>query len=545
MEKVQRKRKERVKIEQDISLWSVLIKREINTLLLPLFQMWIKRVKNIPETEGVQYINWRPWLVTVNIDKWERKGKLTIRSSDYGVPTEFDYDIFLAILTVHARNNIWSNISKTIHFSVQDVIKILWLSVWWRTYNMIDESISRLINTTYVFEDIWVRKKELFPNTSIQSGDDINPASQFIDNSAPEEQDVLVTVDSWSDNIVTERRIETRMIETSVRETDYEGKIGWRVLRKEYTIKISDLILENFSQKYFRYFSAWEMLSLPSGVTRRIYEIIRFQVFDRTKQTFFYKKLSEIIPLNSEPKVNKHTIIKHLKKLQDLKYIESFDDSEVDKVVICFPKNFLKQVKDSMDSNVDLVEHVKNLLKFYKRDNDTLVGDILPILENKELSPWDMKRKLETLNEILKKKDTINVGWYLRTILQNWWEKKSKKQKSIQPVQSVLGCLPIESIEPEKPKEKVIPEKIYQSIYDNFILWLDEKITFFVLNLMKKNWVWWEDMKHLSELPPSSKRKALHLLRFAWLIDGTHEEVPGEFRERLFAVSIWEWKFIL
>lgn len=98
---------------------------------------------------------------------------------------EFDHGVFLAILALQSRTG-----GQTVSFKASDVISILGIDPGGKTYKAVHESILRLTSTTYVIENVFVKRidvtKGLLPALAEEASIDREPAPFELDCSAAE-----------------------------------------------------------------------------------------------------------------------------------------------------------------------------------------------------------------------------------------------------------------------------------------------------------------------------------------------------------------------
>lgn len=285
-----------------LSIYDVKIKREINTILLPLFTTWKW---------------WRGLDVEYDIDFWKRKWKVIISwNSKLWTPSEFDYKVFIGLLKIHALQ-WWDEI----RFSSIDLIRILNIRRNGKNYSLLKDAIQRLVKTTYTFKNLFYTK-----------------------------------TDKW--DTITEEEIEFHIFDERRSITKKERINGEEEIKKdEYILHFWRQIKNNLDNKYFKYFDSKLLLWLSWNVWR-FYEIIEFQRNGALSCDYIYNTLEKMIPLNSG-RMNKKLIVWYAEKLVGMWYIKDYKKG-ISKINISFLDNDSKK-----DIWKDKLLNIKQILNYF------------------------------------------------------------------------------------------------------------------------------------------------------------------------------------
>ena len=432
--------------QYQLTLFDIKIKREINTLLLPLFAIW---------RGGKE--RWRIWKLVYKIEYWNRKWSLEIRGdSELWVPWEFDYNIFNAILSIYEIQR-----EEYVEFTTYDIINILWLKKNGQYYKLIDESISRLTSTNYKFLNSFIKKHNLW---NIKNN----------------------TEDKLEFHILDSIHAKSLDDENYIKKTKYTEKYK----RYIYRVRLWREIISNIEKKYFKYYEAYKLLWKNPWWMKRMGEIIEFQRNWKLIHEFYYSTLSDMIPLESW-RMNRVYINKYAEKLKEVWYIKDYE-CWTQKIKVYFNEEVKK--KDNENQKGYKAEHNKimewkkidkensdlyNKIKKYLSLDDEIVDNILKDNEDTKIKlALDSTLRKESRGDIKESKE-----WYFLYLLniKNYWEKELKVEelKKKRKLEEERENMEIEEDRMRRVKEKKEIEEYINNnteLYNNFLVKARENI---------------------------------------------------------------------
>lgn len=387
---------------------------------------WSKGWSNDTGLIKSDYYDGRPGTVRYEIQIWKVTRAIEIiGTAKFGVPTEFDYHVFLAMLALQSKG--WKN--PIFIVSITDIINILWISDGWRSYRDIADSIERLSTTTYQIDNIFQRKAEPWKSKSFlpdMTEEELLEYEEFTSSVKDfSDKEIITEVEIGTDhNINIKQRAFThiKLFDMELWMQEAKESTG-EILKWQYVIRFSDFMRNGISEKYFFFIDANKLLELRSGPLKRFYEIIQFQSNKRRFVTFEYNRLALMIPLNSG-RMNKTYIIKYAQELLDLAYIAWFNIAK-DKKSISI--EFL--TGESVDNAIPPA-----LLGDTETVNQLKLG-IREILNKKKISHISVDEIYELINMPGVNKLKLSTSAILGNL---WYTLRARKWEAIE---SIIGYL--------------------------------------------------------------------------------------------------------
>lgn len=370
----------KIKVKQkniQLSLTDNKVKRELNTLLLPFFKFW-----KWPRTWKFKYI----------INYWSRSWTIEIiGDSELWAPTEFDYNVFLSLMKIYEDQK-----SDVIKFSLKDIFAVLNLKNSWTNYQLIKDSIKRLVRTTYEVKNVFLSQK----------------------------------IHNWEKEVTIEQEKNFHLFEVS---DERKLEIDNTVVTSDFSLRMSSLLRDNIKNKYFKYYDSEKLLWLKRGGLKRFYEIVDFWRNGKIKHNFYYDTLSLMIPLSSW-RMNKVYIKQYAQTLVDKEYIDSFE--MLDKSIqITFLKWENEKVNDNNEINSEDFEKAKEVLKWLQENFWLSDGIIRQIIKEESLER--IKRLKEYAYQCRKEKLWTNseiqnfAGFFVRLVGEYKWQDIPKTKEEL------------------------------------------------------------------------------------------------------------------
>lgn len=268
--------------------------------------------------------------------------KVRVSANEYGVPKALDFDVLLALLRVHLKNNNYRfnkvdnkiDVPKKINFTLYELAKELGISINGQNYEKLNERIERLIDTKIETEFI---AREL----SDEDG-----------NYDLKERTIFGILEEY--NSVTKKYF-------NVNNKAYDPT---KIKDKQYVV-ISDFVLKNICGGYFKIYNETQYKQLKGAVGKRLYSILNS--WSKSGEKFLsYDVLMNYIGFTDEDKDNKISEINRKIKqgFEELKKVGFIEDYEIKKgkgINIIYNRKYLRN-----SSNLDKYNNVGEIVAWFR-----------------------------------------------------------------------------------------------------------------------------------------------------------------------------------
>ncbi|EKS4345154.1 hypothetical protein QB607_003158 [Clostridium botulinum] len=339
-----------------------------NIITISVDEEWIEN--NLIDMPFIYYYQNKSKEKVVNAVKYTWKSNdglercIEVRSSIHGVPSPFEYEVLLALLRIHFRNNndvVISNkkISNKINFTFRELSKEMGFKGFGgKNKERLDKAIEVLCDTNIY-------------NTAF--GGLYDPVEKTYITDAKKVVGILGHYETYS-----------------YINTDGNPILDRKSLKDKASVVIDEFFFNNICNGKGKISNKSLRLSLKNDLARRIYLIINKWRNNRNEMYITYKKLYERIPLDDSKTVSyrNRRIRSACQELKDKKYLK---DYEANKEGIIFVFKNKNKDKKSPDTTQNLLlryttytEVLKGLLKYgftYEEVDKYLELDKIPMAQ--------------------------------------------------------------------------------------------------------------------------------------------------------------------
>ncbi len=304
-----------------------------------------------------------------------REAKIIVTGNEYGVPKMLDFDVLLALLRIHLKNNNYKfakidehkiDVPNKINFSFYELSKELGMKISGTNYNKLEERIRRLIDVKI--------------ETSLMARELSDDDGTF----DLKENTIFGILEEY--NIVTKEYFD-------VNNKKYDPT---KIKDKQY-VRISDFVVKNICSKYFKLYNEKEYKNLSTSVGKRLYLILNS--WSKSSLKFIsYDVLMNYVGFSEEEKINKRK--ESIRKIKD-------GFKELIKI------GFIDDIEVRKGEGINIIYNVKQVENKYKKDKYKSKVEIVAWFRSLNIDP---RFEFEEILDILDKNNLDYLKGFARYI---------------------------------------------------------------------------------------------------------------------------------